>query len=99
MLEQILANGEERLAVRQAKSVLTLDKLYAWLIKNEPRVAKESLTGKAITYLFNQWDKLIVYCTDGQRLVLKAMKFMPLRLTRMGKKNVMITYKAWQNPS
>jgi hypothetical protein len=31
-----------------------------------PRVAKDSLTGKAMTYLHNQWDKLNVYCTDGQ---------------------------------
>jgi transposase len=59
------ASNEERLAARQGKSEPILDKLYAWLIINKHRVAKESLTGKAMTYLFNQWDKLIVYCTDG----------------------------------
>ena len=29
---------------------------------NRPRIAKDSLTGKAMTYLHNQWDKLNVYC-------------------------------------
>jgi transposase len=60
------ASNEERLATRQAQSVPILNKLHAWLVKNKPRVATESLTGKAMTYLQNQWDKLKVYCTDGQ---------------------------------
>jgi transposase len=52
--------------VRQQKSVPVLDKLKTWLNKNHPRVAKDGLTGKAMTYLYNQWDKLTVYTTDGQ---------------------------------
>jgi len=38
----------------------------AWLDKNISKVAKESLTYKAMYYTLNQWDKLIAYCGDGQ---------------------------------
>jgi glutathione S-transferase len=43
-----------------------LNKLKKWLENNREKIAKHSLTGKAMTYLHNQWEKLIVYCTDGQ---------------------------------
>lgn len=82
------ASNEERLAVRQAKSVPILDKLYAWLIKTKPRVAKDSLTGKAMTYLFNQWDKLIVYCTDGQLRISNI-------LTENAIRNLAVGRNAW----
>jgi transposase len=80
------ADNEERLAARQAKSVPILDTLYAWLIKNKPRVAKESLTGKAMTYLFNQWDKLIVYCTDGQLRISNILAENAIRPLAIGRR-------------
>ena len=33
---------------------------------NRPRDDKGGLTGKALTYLYNQWAKLMVYSTDGR---------------------------------
>lgn len=51
---------------RQQKSVPILNKLKKWLDNNRPRVAKDGLTGKAMTYLHNQWEKLVVYSSDGQ---------------------------------
>jgi hypothetical protein len=60
------ASNQERYEVRQQKSVPILAKLRKWLDTNRPKVTKDSLTGKAMTYLHNQWDKLTVYCTDGQ---------------------------------
>lgn len=59
-------NPTEKLKVRQKKSVPQLNKLKKWLENNREKIAKDSLTGKAMTYLHNQWEKLIVYCTDGQ---------------------------------
>ncbi|MFT7184703.1 MAG: transposase [Pseudohongiellaceae bacterium] len=59
-------NPTEKLKVRQQKSVPQLNKLKKWLENNREKIAKDSLTGKAMTYLHNQWEKLIVYCTDGQ---------------------------------
>ena len=57
---------EEKYRQRQARSVPVLNELKAWLDKNQPRVPKDSLTGKAMTYLSNQWSKLIRYCEDGR---------------------------------
>ncbi len=51
---------------RQQKSVPILNQLNKWLAQQRPRVDKGGLTGKAMTYLHNQWEKLIVYSTDGQ---------------------------------
>jgi len=56
---------EEKLTVRQEKSVALFKQLKKWLETNKPRTAKDSLTGIAMTYLHNQWDKLTVYTTNG----------------------------------
>ena len=59
-------SDEEKLTVRQEKSVPLFNQLKKWLETNKPRTAKDSLTGIAMTYLHNQWDKLTVYCTNGR---------------------------------
>ncbi|PCH93739.1 MAG: hypothetical protein COB83_13350 [Gammaproteobacteria bacterium] len=48
-----------------AKNIPLLNKLKKWLETNKPRTAKDSLTGIAMTYLHNQWEKLNAYCIDG----------------------------------
>ena len=55
----------KKLAIRQEKSIPVLNKLKKWLEINQPRTAKDGLTGIAMTYLHNQWERLNVYCTDG----------------------------------
>ena len=57
---------EDKYQQRQAQSVPALEALKAWLDKTAPKVPKDSLTGKAITYMRNQWPKLIRYCEDGR---------------------------------
>jgi hypothetical protein len=42
-----------------------LNKIKAYLDANQHKVPKDGLTGKAMTYLSNQWDKLMVYCSNG----------------------------------
>ena len=39
--------------------------LKLWLEEREPKVDRDSKTGKAIRYTLNQWDKLIRYCEHG----------------------------------
>jgi transposase len=80
------ASQEERLAVRQAQSVPILNKLHAWLVANKPRVATDSLTGRAMTYLHNQWGKLTVYCTDGQLRISNIMAENAIRPFAVGRK-------------
>ena len=64
---QIKSLGTDEIhQARQQQSVPVLNKLRKWLDTNRPRVDKDGLTGKAMTYLHNQWEKLEVYCTDGR---------------------------------
>ena len=52
------ATVEERLRVRQEKSVPLVEKLRAWLDASIPTVLPKSLTGIALGYLDGQWKKL-----------------------------------------
>jgi hypothetical protein len=79
-------SDEERYAARQEKSVPLLNQLRTWLDTNKPRVAKDSLTGQAMTYLDNQWDKLVVYCTDGQLRISNIMAENAIRPFAIGRK-------------
>ncbi|MDH3993566.1 MAG: IS66 family transposase [Gammaproteobacteria bacterium] len=57
---------EEKKLYREAYSVPALNKLKQWLDQNAPKVPKDSLTGRAFTYMRNQWPRLIRYCEDGR---------------------------------
>mgnify|MGYP001033717674 CR=1 FL=1 len=57
---------EARHAQRQIKAKPILDELHAWLEQSLPEVPPSTLTGKALTYLHNQWPKLIGYLDDGR---------------------------------
>ena len=56
----------EKYQQRQLRSLPVLNKLKLYLENNQHKVLKDSLTGKAMTYLSNQWDKLNVYCSNGE---------------------------------
>lgn len=51
---------------RQQKSIPVLNKLRAYLQDNQHKVPKDSLTGTAMTYLSNQWERLTVYSGNGE---------------------------------
>ena len=51
---------------RQLRSLPVLTKLKLYLENNQHKVPKDGLTGKAMTYLSNQWEKLNVYCSNGE---------------------------------
>jgi len=57
---------DEKYQQRQQRSVPILNKIKTYLEDNQHKVPKDSLTGKAMTYLSNQWEKLIVYCSNGE---------------------------------
>ena len=80
-------SDDEKLKARQEKSVPIFNKLKKWLETNKPRVAKDSLTGKVMTYLHNQWEKLIVYCTDGQLSISNILAENAIRPFAVGRKS------------
>lgn len=55
----------ERYEMRQTQAQPILDKLRQWLEKSVPTTPPQSLLGKALTYLHNQWPHLIRYVDDG----------------------------------
>jgi transposase len=59
-------SAEQRYQVRQKLSVPILAEIKTWLNKSLLQVPPTSKTGQALTYLNNQWHKLIRYCDDGR---------------------------------
>jgi len=57
---------DEKYQQRQEKSIPVLKQLKTYLEENQHKAPKDSLTGKAMTYLSNPWKKLNVYCTHGE---------------------------------
>ena len=51
---------------RQQQAVPLLKEIRTWLDASLPQVPPISLTGKALSYLDNQWNKLVRYCEDGR---------------------------------
>ena len=58
--------ADERYRVRQQHAKPQLDKIREWLDGARGSVPPQSLTGKALDYLDNQWDRLIRYVDDGR---------------------------------
>ena len=77
---------EAKTRQRQAYSVPALAALKTWLDNNAPKVPKDSLTGKAITYMRNQWPKLIRYCEDGRLPISNCMAENAIRPFVIGRK-------------
>jgi hypothetical protein len=60
------ASLEERHRLREEKLRPKLVELRAWTLEVKDRVPPKSLTGKALTYLDNQWHKLFRVLDDGR---------------------------------
>lgn len=57
---------QERFEVRQREVPPILKDIRAWMDELSPRVLPSSLTGKALAYMYGQWDRLIRYIEDGR---------------------------------
>jgi hypothetical protein len=80
------ASSEQKYLIRQEKSLPQLNKLRLWLDNNSHKVPKDSLTGKALTYVNNQWEKLIVYCEDGRLNISNVLAENAIRPFVIGRK-------------
>ncbi len=77
---------DEKLKVRQKESIPVLEKPGGWIDRNLDKVPKDSLTGKALTYVNNQWDKLVVYCEDGRLNISNVLAENAIRPFVVGRK-------------
>jgi transposase len=60
------ATPAERQRIRDERARPILASLRRWLDDSLPRVAPQTLTGKALTYLDRQWPKLVRVLDDGR---------------------------------
>ncbi|EPN74086.1 ISPsy5, transposase, partial [Pseudomonas syringae pv. actinidiae ICMP 19097] len=58
-------SDEQRYIGRQEKSLPELAKLKAWMEKTQPQVTSQSVLGKAVNYLANNWTRLERYIEAG----------------------------------
>jgi len=58
--------AQERYMQRQKHSKPILDEIGSWLDDALPQVAPSSATGKALSYLHNEWNQLVRYLDDGR---------------------------------
>ncbi|MCF6250299.1 MAG: transposase [Methylococcaceae bacterium] len=77
---------DEKYQQRQQRGLPVLNKLKIYLENNQHKVPKDSLTGKAMTYLSNQWDKLNVYCSNGELNISNILAEKAIRPFVIGRK-------------
>lgn len=58
--------SEQRHSLRQEKARPIWDELRVWLDRNRCAAPPQTLTGKAISYLADEWPRLIRYLDDGR---------------------------------
>lgn len=59
-------SAEERQAKRQEQSLPVLNAYHGWLKEQRSKTLPKSLSGQAIAYSLNQWDKLTAFLSDGR---------------------------------
>ncbi len=85
-MQQLDLNDDERYAYRQEHAMPKLKALHTWLLTNEAKVAKDTLTHKSIQYALNQWDHLIAYCDHGQLNISNALVENAIRPFAVGRR-------------
>lgn len=78
--------AEQRHRLRNEKARPIWDTLRTWLDKNRNATPPQSLTGKAIGYLADEWPKLIRYLEDGRLEISNVLCENALRPFVVGRK-------------
>lgn len=84
-------SSEQRMLVRQKKSVPQLAKLRRWLDKSLPHTPPKSKTGGALAYMNKNWEKLTAYTQDGRLNIDNNPVENAIRPFAIGRKNWMFS--------
>jgi len=79
-------SAAEKFQQRCKRSRLILGEIKKYLDDNQHKVPKDGLTGKAMTYLSNQWEKLMIYCTNGDLAISNVLAENAIRPFVIGRK-------------
>jgi transposase len=85
--EAKMLSSAERLKLRQEKSVPLLESFRQWLLAQKAMVLPKSPIMVAINYLFNQWEALNRYTTDGDLHIDNNISERTLKLIGIGRSN------------
>ena len=77
---------EQVVKYRYEHSIPVLEKLKGFLDKTINRVPSDSLTGKAVNYMLNQWSKLVAYCDNGELRISNIMAENAIRPFAVGRR-------------
>ncbi len=83
---------DKRYQVRQEKAQPIIDHLKQWLEKSIPQVAPQTDIGKALSYLHNQWDRLVAYLDDGHYPIDNNRAENAIRPFVIGRKNWLFSH-------
>ena len=78
---------DERLALRQQKTVPVLDELEAWLNEQKDELLPKSPLGVAVGYALNQWQALRRFAEDGALEIDNNIAERAIRPLAIGRKN------------
>lgn len=76
----------ERLRVRRSVSLPQLEAFKAWLETNAGKVAKGTLTRRAMDYTLNQWSYLVGYCERGDLQISNVLAENAIRPFALGRR-------------
>lgn len=82
-----IVGTSEHLALRAEKSRPVIDKLFAWLVDEKPKVLPKSPIGAAIGYAINQRERLELFLTDARIPLHNNDSERRLRVIALGRKN------------
>ena len=78
--------------MRQNKAKPIIDHLKQWLEKSIHQVAPKTAIGKALSYLHNQWDRLVGYLDDGHYPIDNNRAENAIRPFVIGRKNWLFSH-------
>lgn len=78
---------EQRLALRQEKSLEILSDLKVWMMDNYKMVLPKSVIGQALHYSLQRWGKLMLYTTNGNLEIDNNPVENTIRPVAIGRKN------------
>lgn len=80
-------SSEQRLVLRQEKSLPILAELKSWMLENYKAVLPKSTIGHALHYSLERWDKLILYTSNGKLEIDNNLVENAIRPVAIGRKN------------
>ncbi|MFT6350544.1 MAG: transposase [Psychromonas sp.] len=89
LIEKQIKNDplDRRYQIRQQQAKPIIDDIKKWLQKSVLHVPPKTALGKALTYLHNQWDRLIGYLHDGAYPIDNNLAENAIRPFAIGRKN------------